>query len=350
MPKCSQIAQNRGRFLAENAPCAGKAESDGQDERRRQRSGRHARQHLPWQAHDAGDHEPCRDAAGQKRKQGRRRAKDQIFQREGSDEHGACRAEHFQHDGVMHPGAVAGGERAAKHEDGGDQRDRRRGAGCGLGSSLLRRLDDRLRGAEGAPGGVDVLGLGRRSHARLIGYVPQSGEVPFDLTVREAVLLGRTPHFGIGPGRADWAKVDEAIALLGLGELEDRSLSELSGGQAQRALVARALAQDTRVLLLDEPTSALDLRYQIETLQLVRQITRSHGITALIAIHDLNHAGRFCDQAVLLHQGRIQRAGTPQEAFDEAALTAIYGLDVTVEEREGYVEVRPVVREIEYQI
>lgn len=199
-------------------------------------------------------------------------------------------------------------------------------------------------------GGVDVLGLGRRSHARLIGYVPQSGEVPFDLTVREAVLLGRTPHFGIGPGRADWAKVDEAIALLGLGELEDRSLSELSGGQAQRALVARALAQDTRVLLLDEPTSALDLRYQIETLQLVRQITRSHGITALIAIHDLNHAGRFCDQAVLLHQGRIQRAGTPQEAFDEAALTAIYGLDVTVEEREGYVEVRPVVREIEYQI
>lgn len=197
--------------------------------------------------------------------------------------------------------------------------------------------------------GDDVLGLGRRAHARLIGYVPQSAEVPFDLTVREAVLLGRTPHFGIGPGRADWERVDEAIALLGLEELEGRSISQLSGGQAQRALVARAIAQDTRVLLLDEPTSALDLRYQIETLQLVRQITRSHGITALIAIHDLNHAARFCDQAVLLHRGRIQRAGTPAEAFDEAALADIYGLDVTVEERDGYVEVRPVVHEFELQ-
>ena len=197
---------------------------------------------------------------------------------------------------------------------------------------------------------IDVLALKRRDHARLIGYVPQSGEAPFDLTVREAVLLGRTPHFGIRPGREDWQKVDEAIGLLGLKELEHRHLSELSGGQAQRALIARSLAQDTQVLLLDEPTSALDLRYQIETLQLVRWITRKRGITALIAIHDLNHAARFCDQAVLLHGGKIVASGSPTDAFDDALIKHVYGLDVTVEERDGFVEVRPVVHEIEYHI
>ncbi|MFE6736667.1 ABC transporter ATP-binding protein [Microbacterium sp. NPDC057650] len=198
--------------------------------------------------------------------------------------------------------------------------------------------------------GVDLLALRRREHARTVGYVPQSAEAPFDLTVREAVLLGRTPHYGLRPGRKDWQKVDDAIELLGLTELEGRRLSELSGGQAQRAIVARAIAQDTRLLLLDEPTSALDLRYQVETLQLVRWITRQRGITALIAIHDLNHAGRFCDQTVLLNGGRIVASGSPLEAFEAELLREVYGLDVTVEERDGYAEVRPVVHELEYQI
>ena len=198
--------------------------------------------------------------------------------------------------------------------------------------------------------GVDLLSLRRREHARTVGYVPQSAEAPFDLTVREAVLLGRTPHYGLRPGRKDWQKVDDAIELLGLAELEHRRLSELSGGQAQRAIVARAIAQDTKLLLLDEPTSALDLRYQVETLQLVRWITRERGITALIAIHDLNHAGRFCDQTVLLNGGRIVASGAPLDAFDAELLREVYGLDVTVEERDGYAEVRPVVHELEYQI
>ena len=128
-------------------------------------------------------------------------------------------------------------------------------------------------------------------------------------------------------------------------------MSELSGGQAQRVLVARALAQDPKVLLLDEPTSALDLRYQIETLQIVRRITRTKGITALIAIHDLNHAGRFCDQIVMLDQGTIIKSGTPAEALQEDTLKQVYGLRVTIEEREGFVEVRPVVEDdLEYRI
>ncbi|MFJ6043040.1 ABC transporter ATP-binding protein [Brachybacterium paraconglomeratum] len=189
--------------------------------------------------------------------------------------------------------------------------------------------------------GRETSSLGRRELARVVGYVPQAGDAPFDLTVREAVMLGRTPHFGIAPRAEDRAKVEDAIARMGLGDLAERSMSELSGGQAQRALIARALAQDTRVLLLDEPTSALDLRYQIETLQLVRQITREEGISALIAIHDLNHAARYCDQIVVLHGGRLVADGSPAEALRAPVLRSVYEVDVEVDAREDAVEVRP---------
>ena len=189
--------------------------------------------------------------------------------------------------------------------------------------------------------GRETSSLGRRELARVVGYVPQVGDAPFDLTVREAVMLGRTPHFGIAPRAEDRAKVEDAIARMGLGDLAERSMSELSGGQAQRALIARSLAQDTRVLLLDEPTSALDLRYQIETLQLVRQITREEGISALIAIHDLNHAARYCDQIVVLHGGRLVADGSPADALQAPVLRAVYEVDVEVAAREDAVEVRP---------
>ena len=189
--------------------------------------------------------------------------------------------------------------------------------------------------------GWETSSLGRRELAKVVGYVPQAGDAPFDLTVREAVMLGRTPHFGLSPRTEDRAKVEDAIARMGLGEIAERSMSELSGGQAQRALIARALAQDTRVLLLDEPTSALDLRYQIETLQLVRQITREEGISALIAIHDLNHAARYCDQIVVLHGGRLVADGSPADALQAPVLRAVYEVDVEVAAREDAVEVRP---------
>ncbi|MCT1907831.1 ABC transporter ATP-binding protein [Brachybacterium paraconglomeratum] len=189
--------------------------------------------------------------------------------------------------------------------------------------------------------GRETSSLGRRELARVVGYVPQAGDAPFDLTVREAVMLGRTPHFGIAPRAEDRAKVEDAIARMGFGDLAERSMSELSGGQAQRALIARALAQDTRVLLLDEPTSALDLRYQIETLQLVRQITREERISALIAIHDLNHAARYCDQIVVLHGGRLVADGSPAEALRAPVLRSVYEVDVEVDAREDAVEVRP---------
>lgn len=210
-------------------------------------------------------------------------------------------------------------------------------------STLVKAIAGVHRPASGTVtvDGIDTSSLGRREHARVVGYVPQHSDAPFDLTVREAVVLGRTPHFGLAPTAQDWAKVEDAIDRMGLRELAERNMSELSGGQAQRALIARALAQDTQVLLLDEPTSALDLRYQIETLQLVRQITREQGISALIAIHDLNHAARYCDQVVVLHGGRILTDGPPEAALDAPTLRDVYEVDVEVHLREGVVEVRP---------
>ncbi|WP_395962611.1 ABC transporter ATP-binding protein [Brachybacterium sp. Z12] len=151
------------------------------------------------------------------------------------------------------------------------------------------------------------------------------------------------PHTALRdrPGTADRAKVEDAIVRMGLTDIAEQSMSELSGGQAQRAMIARALAQDPRVLLLDEPTSALDLRYQIETLQLVRRITREEGISALIAIHDLNHAARYCDQVIVLHGGRLVADGAPAEALRAPILRTVYEVDVEVAERDDAVEVRP---------
>ncbi|APX32121.1 ABC transporter [Brachybacterium sp. P6-10-X1] len=193
--------------------------------------------------------------------------------------------------------------------------------------------------------GRTTASLGRRELAKVVGYVPQAGDAPFDLTVREAVMLGRTPHYGLTPREEDRAKVEDAIVRMGLTDLAERSMSELSGGQAQRALIARALAQDTRVLLLDEPTSALDLRYQIETLQLVRRITREEGISALIAIHDLNHAARYCDQVIVLHDGSVTADGAPADALQAPTLRTVYEVDVEVAAHEDAVEVRPRVDE-----
>ncbi len=211
-------------------------------------------------------------------------------------------------------------------------------------STLTKILAGVLRTTQGSVrlGDTDLLRMKPRERAKVVAYVPQSSEVPFELTVREAVTLGRTPHMGMRPSAEDVTVVEDAISRLGLGELAERRLSDLSGGQAQRVLIARALAQRPRVLLLDEPTSALDLRYQVETLQIVRQVAREEGVAALIAIHDLNHAATFCQQVVLLSGGRLVADGPATEAYDAELLGEVYGLPVEVLHDEGQTQVRPV--------
>lgn len=190
-------------------------------------------------------------------------------------------------------------------------------------------------------GTTDLARLPRRDLAKIVAYVPQSIGLSFGLDIKEAVLLGRTPYFGTRPREEDWDHVEAAMRLVGLDELRDRSVTELSGGQGQRVLIARALAQDPEILLLDEPTSALDIRYQWQTLSVAREITRKNDVAAVIAIHDLNQAARFTDRVVFLHQGEVIAQGPPADVYSPELIKRVYGVDVEISTYKGYVQVHP---------
>ncbi len=212
-------------------------------------------------------------------------------------------------------------------------------------STLIKAIAGINKAKSGAltwQGSTDLTTLGRRDLARLVAYVPQAINLAFNQDVRESVLLGRTPYFGTRPSEEDWEHVERALSLLGLDELADKQVTELSGGQAQRVLIARALAQDPTILLLDEPTSALDIRYQWETLTLAQRIARESGVAAIVAIHDLNQAARFCDEVVFLQGGEILAAGPPVEVYSSELIERVYGIVVELSIYRGFVEIHPV--------
>ncbi|MFE5615876.1 ABC transporter ATP-binding protein [Streptomyces sp. NPDC056470] len=176
--------------------------------------------------------------------------------------------------------------------------------------------------------GDDLTALGPKARARRIGVVPQEGATEFELTVRELVALGRSPHkrFWEGDDSSDQARTEAALARVGIAELADRPYPTLSGGERQRALVARALVQEPALLVLDEPTNHLDIRYQLEVLRLVREL----GTTNLLALHDLNLAAAYCDRLVVLERGRVVAEGTPADVLTSALLRAVYGVEAEV--------------------
>ena len=191
--------------------------------------------------------------------------------------------------------------------------------------------------------GADVRALGRRRLARLVALVPQLPERPPELTVGEYVLLGRTPHLGY---LAAEREVDRAAAARALNRLElapfaDRLLGSLSGGELQRAVLARALAQEAEILLLDEPTSALDLGRQQQALELVHGL-REDGLTIVSTMHDLTLAGQYADRLVLLDAGEIVADGVAGEVLSAENVAAFYGARVRVVEDGGHVFVLPV--------
>ena len=154
--------------------------------------------------------------------------------------------------------------------------------------------------------------------------------LPF--TVEQLVLMGRYPH---APRRffetpADLAAARAAMAETGVSELARTPVQALSGGERQRVMLARALAQEPRVLILDEPTAHLDLRYQAECIGLLRRINRERGTTVILVSHDLNLAAEVCDRLLLLAAGRVVRVGPPSDVLDAGRLSAVYGCDVTV--------------------
>lgn len=183
--------------------------------------------------------------------------------------------------------------------------------------------------------------LPMKEMARLVGYVPQDTGSSFAISVLNAVLLGRTPYIRFGASNEDLNISQEAIERMGLRPLAFRMLNELSGGERQRVLIARALAQQPKVLLLDEPTSSLDLKYQLETLEIVRRVAREKRLLVLLSIHDLNLASRFSDRLLMLKDGYLLADGTSAQVLTMENIQELYGVEAIVCREEGFTFVFP---------
>lgn len=208
-------------------------------------------------------------------------------------------------------------------------------------STLLKCLDRLLKPQSGSVtvDGAELLTLPAEELARRVAFVAQSGGGA-QLTVYDLLLLGRKPYLKWGVSREDRELVDKTLRRLGLEELALRYLDQLSGGEQQKVLIARALVQQPKLLLLDEPTSSLDLRNQYEVMNLVRRVCREQGITAVAVIHDLNLALRFCDRFLFFHENTIFAAGDVSVVNPENIL-AVYGMEVLVTEIAGGLTVIP---------
>ncbi|MCS7102313.1 MAG: ABC transporter ATP-binding protein [Candidatus Korarchaeum sp.] len=179
--------------------------------------------------------------------------------------------------------------------------------------------------------GKDLGSMRRNEIAKIFSYVPQETSTSFNsVRVIEVVLMGRKPHVTWYPSRRDLEVAWKSLRIIGLEHLAMRRFSELSGGEKQRVLLARALAQEASVLLLDEPTANLDLKHQVRVMSLLRDLTRSRGISALIAIHDLNLASMYCDRMILLKDGSQFASGHPESVLTSENIREVYGVDVIV--------------------
>ncbi len=179
---------------------------------------------------------------------------------------------------------------------------------------------------------VDVAPLSAKEFARRVTLLSQSRPHPSGLSVRDVVAFGRHPHRRrlASLTDADRDAVDRALSMTGIDAMGERAVDQLSGGELQRVWLATCLAQQTGVLLLDEPTNHLDLRYQIETLDLVRRLADEHDTAIGVVLHDLNHAAGVADQVVLLQRGRVRTSGTPAEVLTDEHLSQVYELPVVV--------------------
>jgi iron complex transport system ATP-binding protein len=208
-------------------------------------------------------------------------------------------------------------------------------------STLLKCLNRILVPACGTVrlNGNSLADMPRKKVAKQMGYVPQRhGESR--LTVFQTVLMGRRPHMKWAMTDKDHDIAEQIIDRLGLNRLAMRPVASLSGGEQQKVIIARALAQSPRMLLLDEPTSSLDLKNQLEVMGLVRQVVDTQGLSAIVAIHDLNTAVRFGDSFLFLQNHCIQ-AVAGRNNIDAGIICQVYGVRVTIAEIEGHTVVVP---------
>jgi iron complex transport system ATP-binding protein len=178
--------------------------------------------------------------------------------------------------------------------------------------------------------GADTSTIGLRELCKVMGYVPQNSTNTFPFTVFDIVLMGRRPYIQWSLGEKDKEIVAATLDYLGIGELSMRHFNELSGGEQQKVVIARALAQQPQLLLLDEPTSSLDIKHQLEILCILKGLAQSKHCSVIVAMHDLNLASRFSDRMLMLKQGCIFAVGTPESVLTEENIELVYGVKVHV--------------------
>lgn len=216
--------------------------------------------------------------------------------------------------------------------------------GCGK-TTLLKIINNLLKPDRGRVfvDGREVNSMPAHRLARIMGYVPQGHRISFPFKVRDVVITGRMPYIPAfsSPKRDDLEKTEQALVLTGISSLADQPYTQISGGERQLVMIARAMAQQPSVLLLDEPTSYLDFKNQILTLKMVREISRRHGVTVVMTLHDPNHALMFSDEVVLLRKlnggraGNVIAFGPPHEVITPQNIQAAYAVEVEIVDVKG---------------
>jgi len=189
---------------------------------------------------------------------------------------------------------------------------------------------------------ANIKTLSQKELAQRMSYVPQSTGSLFSLQVFDMLLMGRRPHISWRSTKRDRDKVVEAMEILNIEHLANSMFDELSGGMQQKVIIARALVQETGIILLDEPISNLDIRHQFEVMDIIRSLILSKGILALMVLHDLNIAARYADKIIIMDKGKIIFYGPPGEVMSKDKIASIYGVEVHVGKIEDRLSVVPI--------
>ena len=188
--------------------------------------------------------------------------------------------------------------------------------------------------------------INKKLFAQSVSWVPQEHPMVFPFKVSEIIMMGRHPYLSAFSfeSKEDYDITRRAMETTMTSQFADRYFNEISGGEKQRVMIASALAQNPEMMLLDEPTSALDLKYQIQILNILKNLNANHDMTLVIAMHDLNLASQFCNRLILLNEGEIVRDGTPEQVLEKNILEQVYGIGIDLSIRDGQIMVHPVMR------